>query len=273
VLQAERLAAVGELAAGVAHEVNNPVNFALNALRTLSSQVEALAELARALSALDPSDPAALARQVRELEHLRGGLAPQEAADELQELVAIVTEGLERTYRLVGNLRDLAGPGRGARLPVDLRRGIESTLQLLGRDLEQAGVTVRTDLGGEPLVVQGDAGALGQVFLNLLKNSAEAFEGRRGTVWIEARREGAWVELAIRDDGPGIPAQVRGRLFEPFFTTKEAGRGSGLGLSICRRIVMEHGGTIELSSPPGGHVGAAFAIRLPLEGAEPTHAA
>jgi len=273
VLQAERLAAVGELAAGVAHEVNNPVNFALNALRTLGSQVQALAELARALSALDASDPAALARQFRELEHLRGELAPQEAADELLELVAIVSEGLERTYRLVGNLRDLAGPGHGARLPVNLRRGIESTLQLLGRDLQEAGVTVRTDLGREPLVVQGDAGALNQVFLNLLKNSAEALEGSCGTVWIEARRQGAWVELAIRDDGPGIPADVRERLFEPFFSTKEAGRGSGLGLSICRRIMKEHGGTIELSSPPGTAVGAAFTIRLPVEGAEPTHEA
>jgi signal transduction histidine kinase len=270
VLQSERLAAVGELAAGVAHEVNNPVNFALNALRTLGAQVDQLADAARALAALDTSDPEKLARDLEALERERGELVPSEAAAELRELVGIVTEGLERTYRLVANLRDLAGAGRGVRTAVNLRRGLDSTLQLLRRDLLDAGIEVRLELGPEPLVVSGEAGALSQLFLNLLKNSAEALEGIGGIIRIEGRREGGWVSITVRDSGPGIPAEVRERLFQPFFSTKEAGRGTGLGLSICRRIAGDHGGTIDLTSSPGE--GAAFTLRLPAED-EPGNAA
>jgi signal transduction histidine kinase len=271
VLQSERLAAVGELAAGVAHEVNNPVNFALNALRTLGAQVDQLAEVARAISALDAAgDPEKLARDLAALEHERGELLPQEAPAELRELVAIVTEGLERTYRLVANLRDLAGGGGGVRTAVNLRRGLDSTLSLLHRDMQVAGIAVQIDLGPDPLVVPGDAGALNQLFLNLLKNSAEALAGTGGTIRIEGRRQGGQVVIRVRDSGPGIPAEVRERLFQPFFSTKEAGRGTGLGLSICRRIAADHGGSIELTSPPGE--GAAFTLRLPAEG-EPGNAA
>ncbi len=273
VLQSERLAAVGELAAGVAHEVNNPVNFALNALRTLRANVEALAEASRAVGELDARDPARLAGQLRELEEVQARTEPVERAAELLELVRIVTEGLERTSRLVGDLRDFAGSGRGehAHTAVNLRRGIDSTLQLLGRHLQEADVTVERALGDQPLVVSGDPAALNQVFLNLLKNSAEALDGQTGgRIWIEAGTDDGWVSVTIRDNGPGVPEEARTRLFEPFFSTKEAGQGSGLGLSICRRIVGEHGGTIVATGPPGE--GAAFTIRLPAERAEPDDA-
>lgn len=264
VLQSERLAAVGELAAGVAHEVNNPVNFALNSLRTMRKLVQEIVEAAGVLSAVDASDPEKVLAQARALEGL--AVPPEETAAELKELVGIVTEGLERTSRLVGNLRDLASPTQGVRVPVDLRAGIESTLTLLRRSLDDAGVAVELHLPDEPLRVNADAGALNQVFLNLVKNSAEAMEGRAGTIWIEGSKQDGHVSVVLHDNGPGVSQEARDRLFEPFFTTKVAGRGSGLGLSICQRIVAEHGGTIVLSSPPGE--GATFAIRLPEEGAE-----
>jgi len=261
-LQSERLAAVGELAAGVAHEINNPVNFALNALRALRGQVEELAEIAVAVAALDPGDPEARAGQLAELEAARAGLDPAESAAELRELVDILTEGLVRTQRLVGDLRDFAGVGRGRDAPVDLRRGLESTLQLLRRAIADAGIRVETGYADHPLWVRGDSGALNQVLLNLLKNSAEAVEGRPDArIRIDARREKGWIVVTIQDNGPGVPEEVRARLFEPFFTTKAAGRGSGLGLSICRRIVADHQGTILVSSPPGQ--GASFTVRLP----------
>ncbi len=261
VLQSERLAAVGELAAGVAHEVNNPVNFALNALRALRDHVEVLAGVSQQLAALEPKDSEKLLVQVAEVAALQEELALDEVAGELRELVGIVSEGLERTQRLVGDLRDFAGNGRGEALDVNLRRCLESTLQLLRRAHQDAGVRVDSRLAPEPLLVRGDPGALNQVFLNLLKNSTEALEGRGGVIQIQARRDGEAIELRVCDDGPGIPDEARERLFDPFVTTKAAGKGSGLGLSICRRIVTEHGGTISVDSPPGG--GASFTIRLP----------
>ncbi len=268
IVQADRLAAVGELAAGVAHEVNNPVNFALNAVRALGAGVEEVSRAAHALSELDVGEPEKLARQLVQLRDRNGELLPAETAAELKELVEIISEGLTRTERLVSNLRDLAGHGRGDRTGVDLRRGIESTLTLLGHQLQRQGIRVETDLP-EALVVQGDPGALNQVLLNLLKNSADAMGGRQGLVRIQGRREDGYARLQISDEGPGVPDEVRSRLFEPFFTTKEAGRGSGLGLAICEGIIAEHRGTIMLSSPPGE--GAVFTICLPLDQPEAAH--
>ena len=265
VLQAERLAAVGELAAGVAHEVNNPVNFALNALRALRDHVDAVSEVIRCVAVLDASDPGILAMQVERLGSLRAVSDGLELADEMHELVDIVSEGLDRTYSLVGDLRDFAGSGRGSSSLVDLRQGIQSTVKLLRRSFHEAGVTVETDLSEDQLLVRGDPGAINQLLLNLLKNSAEALAGTRdGRIWVHSRREDTWISTTVRDNGPGVRAEARSRLFEPFFTTKGAGRGTGLGLSICRRIASQHGGTILLTSPPGE--GASFTVRLPAEG-------
>ncbi|HZO08479.1 MAG TPA: ATP-binding protein, partial [Myxococcota bacterium] len=180
------------------------------------------------------------------------------------ELASIASEGLERTQRLVGDLRDFAAPGGGARSPVDLRRGLASTAQLLGYSLRQARVELRLDLAPDLPSVEGDARALNQVFLNLLKNAVEALEGRGGTIWVSGRREGEGVRVEVRDDGPGIAPEALARVFEPFHTTKSAGRGTGLGLAISRRIASEHGGSLEAGSAAEG--GAAFVLRLPLAG-------
>jgi two-component system NtrC family sensor kinase len=110
--------------------------------------------------------------------------------------------------------------------------------------------------------VPGDPRALNQVFLNLLKNAAEALEGRGGSVWLETGQEAGEIFVRVRDDGPGIAAEHLPRVFEPFYTTKEAGRGTGLGLSISHRIVADHGGAIDLDSEPGR--GATFTVRIPL---------
>jgi signal transduction histidine kinase len=182
----------------------------------------------------------------------------------VSELVAIAGEGLERTQRLVGDLRDFAAPGGSARGAVDLRRGLQSTAQLVAHVLRQSRVELRLDLPPELPAVEGDARALNQVFLNLLKNAAEALEGRGGTVWVSACQEGERVRVEVRDDGPGIAREAIPRVFEPFHSTKPAGRGTGLGLSISQRIVAEHGGSLELRSAPGE--GASFTVLLPLDG-------
>jgi signal transduction histidine kinase len=184
-------------------------------------------------------------------------------AQEVVELVQIASEGLERTQRLVGNLKDFADPQRVAHASIDLARCLRSTVQLLGHSLQRAGVSVDLQIESNLPRVRGHASALSQVFLNLLKNAGEALETRGGRIGLEARREGGSVLVEIRDDGPGVAPEVQSRLFEPFVSTKDAGRGTGLGLSISHRIVTEHGGTLELRSKPGE--GAVFTIRLPAE--------
>jgi signal transduction histidine kinase len=267
-IQAERLAAVGELAAGIAHEVNNPVNFALNSLRVLHDTVGQVREFAGRLAAIDWADTSRLPEHAGEVERLEREIGLAEAVATLEELVKIVTEGLERTSRLVADLRDFGAPGEREPAPVDVRRALESTLAIVAPTLAGAGVRLESRLDADLPRVLGDASALKQVFLNLLKNAADALEKTGGTIRITADRgpEGRGVVVSVEDDGPGIDPVVQERVFDPFFTTKPAGRGTGLGLSICRRIAEAHGGTLEVASTPGS--GATFTLRLPEEASD-----
>jgi signal transduction histidine kinase len=264
-VQAERLAAVGELSAGVAHEVNNPLNFARNSLATLRTYVNDLRNVAQRVAELDTSSPSKLSTQLEDLERDKAELGFDELADARSELVGIVNEGLDRTTHLVSDLREFAAPHRGENLPIDVRAGLRSTVHLLGHRLREAGAELTLAIDeGVPTVV-GDAGALNQVFLNILKNAAEAIEGEGGLIHVTASGEEAQVVVRIRDTGSGIEAAVQERLFEPFYTTKVAGKGTGLGLSMSRRIVERHGGSIEIESEPGE--GTCVTVRLPAEGA------
>jgi len=260
-VESERRAAVGELAAGVAHEVNNPVNFALNALRQLRTVAEELRTFAGKLSAGVGAPGGDAAQRMAELARLADELAIERIADDLGELLDIANNGLERTHRLVGDLRDFAAPSRASDGPVDLARGLRSTLQLLVPSFPD-GLSVECEIPDDLPPVRGDRAALNQVILNLLKNAAEALPGGRGRidVSVAAEAEGR-VVVRIRDDGQGMSAETRDRLFEPFFTTKPAGKGTGLGLSMSRRIVHEHGGELEVESEPGA--GTTVTLRLP----------
>jgi signal transduction histidine kinase len=264
-VQSERLAAVGELAAGIAHEVNNPVNYALNAVRALDAAVTELRELAAGVAGLDFDDLEKLAGEGARLREQVESAGAEELGATLVELAGIVREGLERTGRLVGQLRDFAAPGDNVMRPLDVRECVESTLRLMRHELDAAGIELSLDLPEAICHVQGDAAALNQVLLNLVKNAAEAMEGRGGSIIVNVEQQPAEVRVVVRDDGPGIPDAVRARLFEPFFTTKEAGRGSGLGLSMCRRIADAHEGRLELESTSGE--GSCFVLSLPCEDA------
>ena len=263
-VQAERLAAVGELAAGIAHEVNNPVNFALNSLRMLKETVKQVREFASRVQSLEWRDAAKLPDSARELERLESEVGLGEVGATLDELVSIVIEGLDRTSRLVRDLRDF---GAGEREPeaIDLRAALDSTLELLGPHFADRRVKVERNYEAELPLVTVDPSAIKQVFLNLLKNAADALDETGGTVRIRVASspERRSVEISVADNGPGIEPELRSRIFDPFFTTKPAGRGTGLGLAISRRIAESHRGTLEVETAPGG--GAAFTLRLPME--------
>ena len=269
-IQAERRAAVGELAAGLAHEMNNPLNFALNAVRELRACLERVSAFVAGVAELDWRDGAKAAEAARRLQELEAESGVAEAAATAAELVGIVIEGLERTERLVADLRDIGTP-RGHRTePVELGRVLDSTLALVRPVMHRNRITVEREIAEGLPRVPGDPSALAQLLLNLLKNAAEALEETGGTVRIRAAlaADGAGVEVSVSDDGPGIDPALAERIFEPFVTTRPPGRGTGLGLPISRRIAEAHGGSLALDATAGA--GATFVLRLPLEAANAT---
>jgi two-component system NtrC family sensor kinase len=255
---------VGELAAGIAHEVNNPVNFALNAARAMDGTVKELRDLANRVTTLDFGDTEQLARAVEELRAEQKSGRTDDLAATLVELAEIVSEGLKRTHSLVSDLSDFAAVRQSGERVVacDLGNGLRSTVQLLKYGLRARNASVELDIEDGVPTISGDLGALNQVFLNLIKNAAEAFPPGGGTIHVSLRSDDEALIVTVADDGPGIPEEAMPRLFEPFFTTKAAGEGTGLGLSISRKIVAAHGGEIEVNSEVGR--GARFSVRLPL---------
>jgi signal transduction histidine kinase len=238
----EKMASLGRLVAGVAHEINNPVSF-------IASNVTPLRR--RLSQAADRSSP-----------------ATQKALREAEEITDVMARGAERTAAIVKDLRTFSRLGEATRKPADLHEGIETSLRLLGPRLRDR-ITVHRDFGDLPLV-ECDPGALNQVFMNILANTCDAIPAE-GNVWITTRLVPEGVSIAIRDDGPGIPPQVLPRIFDPFFTTKDVGQGTGLGLAISHGVVVAHGGSIAAESAPGH--GTTFTIVLPLAAAAPDRAA
>ena len=228
-IQAEKLAAMGQMLAGVAHELNNPLTAILGA-----------SELLRERQGVDENTK----RQL-EMTHRQA----------------------RRAARIVQNLLEFSRPASPQKKTLDLNVVIDRTLQLQDHSLRRNNVEVEFQaVPGFPLIV-GDANQLIQIFLNLISNAEQAIREARpsGRIQIRLGRSGNRVSATVQDDGIGIPPEVLPKLFDPFFTTKRPGGGTGLGLSICMSIVREHGGNIEASSLPAG--GAAFTVTLPV--AEP----
>jgi signal transduction histidine kinase len=262
-VRSERLAAIGELAAGVAHEVNNPVNFSLNAVRALRVAIaearEAMAMVTEleSLSVLICND--ATSQVMKRLKAANF----EETASTIDELGKIVSDGLERTHRLVSELREFATPTLTKHECVNLVNLIQSTASLLRPTLIEAASELEIDVSPTLPMVNGDPHSLNQVLLNLTKNAMEAI-GTTGRIRIEAKEGICCVEIRVIDSGPGLSQEVGERIFEPFFTTKGSSGGTGLGLSICRKIAEDHGGQLILEAGEAGST--TFLLKLPLLG-------
>jgi signal transduction histidine kinase len=241
-MQSEKMRSLGQLVAGVAHELNNPIGFVHANLQLLDEYVQRLAAAQRAGT---------------DTERIEAAIA---------KLLARSREGTERVKQIVADLRTFSRMDHAELAEVDLNEEIERTLALMEPRFRH-GVEVVRDFGELPRV-RRYAGQLNQVFLNLLMNACDAIDGK-GTIRIRTRArpgvgpEGAsGVRIEFHDDGPGIPPEVQSRIFEPFFTTKPVGQGTGLGLSISYGIVERHGGRMLVGSAPGE--GTTFVIELPL---------
>jgi signal transduction histidine kinase len=267
-VQAEKMASLGQLVAGVAHELNNPASFIHGGLANLEEYLQRILRLLQAYEAAPISD----AGLVQDIERLRRELRFDYLLRETPELLRVCFEGSARINRIVEDLRVFARTDSGERRPTAVREGIESSLRLLANQIARAQVRVDLAFGDVP-EIRADAGQLNRVWMNLFSNAIDALEGR-ADAWIgittrAVERGGhAAVEVEVADNGVGIPEHVRTRIFEPFFSTKPIGKGTGLGLSIAYGAVKSHGGTIEVDIRPEG--GTSIRVTLPVDGVRDT---
>jgi signal transduction histidine kinase len=254
-VHSEKMASLGQLAAGIAHELNNPAGFIYGNMEILAECEAGLARLlAYCTSAPLPADVAA------EIERIKTEIDYDNTLADLREIIADCREGAVRIRDVVLNLRTFSRLDEADFKKVDLHEGIDSTVRLLSRYYTSGQVTLRRAYGALPLV-DCYAGQLNQVWMNLLVNAAQSVAGT-GEVSITTQLNGETVVIEIGDTGCGIAPERLKRIFDPFFTTKPVGEGTGLGLSITYGIIERHGGTISVQSKQGQ--GTTFTITLPV---------
>ena len=253
-IQREKMASVGQLVAGVAHELNNPIGFIYSNIGMLEDFVTRLRSMLEVYQATPLPEPARAAVQQR-----WEALKVDYALRYLDSMIQGIREGAERSRKIVRDLRVFARGQDEVWQSVDLHEEIESSLTLLNHIFKDR-VTVERRFGALPSV-ECIRSQMDQVFLNLLANAGQAITGS-GRITIETAVDGAHAVVSIADTGPGIPADVLSKIFDPFFTTKPVGEGTGLGLSISYEIVKRHGGELRAESPSSG--GAVFTLRIPI---------
>jgi len=255
-LQAEKMASIGQLAAGVAHEINNPIGFVNSNLGVLQNYVKTLLNLISKYelyeSELSAESHAAIValKQETDLAYLR---------DDVGNLLAESLGGLQRVKRIVQDLKDFSHISDSEMQWANLEDGLESTLNVVWNELKYKAEVVK-DYGKLP-EIECIPSQLNQVFMNLLVNAAQAIT-EHGRITLRTRQEGENVRIDIADTGSGIPLEIINRIFDPFFTTKPVGTGTGLGLSITHGIVRKHNGRIDVSSRAGE--GTTFSITIPI---------
>ena len=257
-LQSEKMASVGQLAAGVAHELNNPISFVSSNIGSLEIYLRDLFAIVDAYAATEASpqpccpqlDQAHALKRAKDFDFLR---------QDIVQLMAESKDGLSRVTRIVRDLKDFSHAGEAAMQWADLHQGLDSTLNVVRSELKQKCTVVKHY--GELPAIWCEPFQLNQVFMNLLVNAAHAIPSQ-GEITLRTGRVGDQVFVSIADTGTGISAQHLDRIFEPFFTTKPVGKGTGLGLSLAYSIVQKHHGRIEVVSTPGQ--GSCFTVWLPL---------
>ena len=269
-LQAQKLEAIGELASGIAHEINTPIQFIGDNAQFLSEVAPDVARfhrkaltLAKAAGEIpDLAEPVAAVLEAAEVADL--SYTDGEIADALVQ----IQEGVTRVAEIVRAMKDFAHQGGDTKTPIDLNATIETTIAV-ARNEWKYHCEVALDLDDGLPAVPALAGPLKQAILVIVVNAAQAVQdavgdsGKKGTIAITTAQRGDTAVLKITDSGVGIPMEIQNRIFDPFFTTKDVGRGSGQGLTICRSaIVDQHGGTLDFETEPG--VGTTFIVTLPL---------
>ena len=268
IIQSEKLASIGQLVAGVAHEINNPTAFVSSNLSTLSDYQndifslikeykKLIADLKEAMATAEY--PGSIPKQVERIVAFESKVDINYIMDDIPNLIKESEEGTERIKKIIMDLKDFAHPGKQELEYANINRNLESTLNIVRNELKYK-ATVTKDYGELP-EVQCYPQELNQVFMNILVNAAQAIE-KQGEIRIATRAVDGQVEVAISDTGSGIQKENLSKIFDPFFTTKEVGKGTGLGLNMAYNIIQRHKGTIEVNSQVGK--GTTFTIRIPV---------
>lgn len=268
-IQSEKLASIGQLTAGIAHELNNPINFVSSSAQSLRRDFEDLNEVIELVKSLDPT-AGVLEDQVGQLKERLSQLDIDFTQREIEELLNGIEDGTGRTSEIVKGLRIFSRMDGDNFIQAQLNELIESTLVVLRSNFKDSAV-VELDLGSDVPPVMCQPGRLNQVFMNIITNAVQAMstldrEAEENCVTIRTERVESigqdWAEVRIKDTGVGMSKAVKSQIFDPFFTTKPVGEGTGLGLSIVMGILRDHNAEVEVESEEGA--GTEFIIRFPL---------
>ncbi|MCD4720243.1 MAG: response regulator [Desulfobacula sp.] len=266
ILQAEKMASIGQLAAGVAHEINNPIGFISSNLDALNDYMEDLGVLVNHFQKLEKTVKDAnqdnlsieIKQQIQTISEFEEQIEIEYLKNDIPELLKDCREGTDRVGKIVGDLKSFAHPGNDEQMLIDINKGLESTLNVVNNEIKYK-ATITKNLGDIPMV-EGYPQKLNQVFMNILVNAAQAIK-EKGEIKIQTKKEGRYVVISISDTGCGIKKEHLSKIFDPFFTTKEIGKGTGLGMNIAYNIIKEHKGKIDVKSIAGK--GTIFTIILP----------
>lgn len=265
-IQTEKMSSLGQMVAGIAHEINTPLAYVKNSLGSVAGKLPEVKKLVVETNKLlklmeDGSpDPERLHAKYMSVHDLIHRFAEQQALAELGQLATDGLYGIEQISEIVLNLKNFSRLDRSKVSSFNINEGLDSALILAKHELKH--LTVKKQFGDIPAITCSPS-QLNQVFLNLINNAAQAIESGSGEIVITTRTEGAdHVAVEIADNGKGIPPEIMSKIFDPFFTTKAVGKGTGLGLSISYKIIEQHGGSISVDSTVG--TGTRFTIVLPL---------
>ena len=262
IIQQEKMASIGQLAAGVAHEINNPVGFIMSNLNSMSRYTDRLSQFIN----IQSQTLEALSGHLEDSEDIvedvlkkRGELKVDHILGDIGNIIRESLEGTERVKHIVQDLKNFSRVDEAEYKPNDINSGLESTINVVWNELKYK-ATVNKEYG-EISLTKCNLGQLNQVFMNLLVNAAQAID-RHGEISVRTQQSNGRITIIISDTGSGIPDEKLSRIFEPFYTTKEVGKGTGLGLSIAYDIVKKHNGDIFVTSEVGK--GTTFVVNIPI---------
>jgi len=264
-IQSEKMASVGVLTAGIAHELNNPINFMSGNVHPLKQDLEEVFTLLEKYDQTVGKND--LGQYFNEVDKLKEEMDFSYMIMEINSLLKGIEEGANRSSQIIKGLRSFSRLDDEACQIYDIHEGIDSSLVLLQNKIIDRKVKVRKDYG-EFEGVECFPSKLNQVIMNILTNSLQAMDAGRGELFIQTVSSALGVKIIIKDNGRGMPPEVKEHIFDPFFTTKEVGKGMGLGLSISYGIIEKHNGNIDVISEPGK--GTEFIISLPRTQSNPS---